>query len=62
MLFYFHRGAKTYSELPSEALLINMIGLLIVIFAALVVYLATNRQFKRIPLPEDAILLTGHDE
>lgn len=39
-----------------------MIGLLVVIFAAIVVYLASNKHFKRIPLPEDAILLTGHDE
>ncbi|XP_031623209.1 cytochrome b561 [Contarinia nasturtii] len=53
---------KTYPELPNEAVIINTIGILIVTFAALVVYLATHRQFKRLPLPEDAILLTGHDE
>lgn len=58
----FKLGAKDYSKLPSEAVLVNCIGLLIIIFAALVVYLATHRNYKRIPLPEDAILLTGHNE
>ncbi|XP_055316726.1 transmembrane ascorbate-dependent reductase CYB561 [Sitodiplosis mosellana] len=51
-----------YSQLPSEAVMVNMIGVLILTFAALVLYLATNRHFRRIPLPEDTILLTGHDE
>jgi len=57
----FKLGAN-YSALPNEAVIINTIGLLIVAFAALVVYLATHRPFKRLPLPEDSILLTGHDE
>lgn len=37
-------------------------GILIVVFAGIVLYLATNKHFRRIPLPEDAILLTGHNE
>lgn len=51
-----------YSQLPNEAIIVNTMGLLIMVFAALVVYLATNRHFQRTPLPEDAILLTGHNE
>lgn len=43
-------------------MLINTIGILMVLFAGIVLYLATNKQFRRQPLPEDAILLTGHDE
>lgn len=62
IIFFCFRGADGYSKLPSEAVLVNTIGLLIIIFAALVVYLATHRNYKRIPLPEDAILLTGHNE
>lgn len=62
IIFVYFSGAKGYSQLPSEAVLANSIGLLIIIFAALVVYLATHRNYKRIPLPEDAILLTGHNE
>lgn len=62
IIFFCFSGPKDYSQLPSEAVLVNCIGLLIIIFAALVVYLATHRNYKRIPLPEDAILLTGHNE
>lgn len=51
-----------YPNLPNEAMLINTIGILIVLFAGIVIYLATNRNFRRQPLPEDAILLTGHNE
>lgn len=57
-----HSGPGTYSQLPSEAAMVNTIGIFIVAFAALVVYLATHSHYKRIPLPEDAILLTGHNE
>lgn len=48
--------------LTQESLIINMLGVLIVIYAILVIYLVSHRNYKRQPLPEDAILLTGHDE
>lgn len=54
--------SKTLSSLPNEGVLVNSIGLLIVLFAGLVVFLATKKDYKRLPLPEDAILLTGQDE
>jgi len=57
---FFHN--KQLDTLPNEGLLVNFIAILIVIFAALVVFLATKPNYKRVPLPEDAILLTGHDE
>lgn len=39
-----------------------MIGILIVVYAALVGYLVTKSNYKRQALPEDAILLTGAEE
>lgn len=56
------RGANTYSQLPNEAYIVNCIGALIVAFAGLIVFLTTNEGYKRAPLPEDAMLLVGHDE
>jgi len=50
------------TEFPAEGILINIIGLLVILFGATVFYLSTNKQYKRLPLPEDTILLTGHDE
>jgi len=47
------------SSLPSEGLLVNCIGCLIVVYGAIVVYLVTETTYKREPLPEDAMLLTG---
>lgn len=52
---------KLYT-LSQEGLIVNMIGVLITVFAILVIYLASHRNYKRQSLPEDAILLTGHDE
>lgn len=51
-----------YSDLPGEGVLVNFIGLFFVIFAALVVYVATEPKFKRYPRPEDGVLLTGAAE
>ncbi|KAG4066311.1 hypothetical protein HA402_000535 [Bradysia odoriphaga] len=58
----FHMGAEKYSQLPDEAFVVNSIGALIVTFAGLIVYLATNENYRRAPLPEDAMLLIGHDD
>lgn len=35
-------------ELPGETIIINTLGLVIAVFAAMVVYLATNKYYKRI--------------
>ncbi|KAJ6642444.1 Plasma membrane ascorbate-dependent reductase CYBRD1 [Pseudolycoriella hygida] len=58
----FHMGASAYSQLPNEAYIVNSIGALIVLFAGLIVFLTTNEGYRRIPLPEDAMLLIGHDD
>ncbi|KAH8262541.1 hypothetical protein KR026_010899 [Drosophila bipectinata] len=48
-----------YSTLPAAGLLANVIGVLYVVFGALVVYLATEPSYKRKPIPEDTALLTS---
>lgn len=42
-----------YGALPGEAVLINMIGVVMVVFALLVGLLVTKAEYKRTPLPED---------
>jgi len=59
---FFAMPAGEYGTLPSQALLVNSIGLLIVLYGSLVVYLVTEPSYKREPLPEDALLLTGNAE
>lgn len=51
-----------YSDFPSEGVLINFIGVLLVSFGALVLYLVTDATYKRVALPEDEISLTGQME
>ncbi|KAK3863712.1 hypothetical protein Pcinc_030539 [Petrolisthes cinctipes] len=48
---------KTYSNLPPEAILINFSGITLILFGAIVVYLATNPKFRRLTT-EDEVLLT----
>ncbi|XP_044250312.1 plasma membrane ascorbate-dependent reductase CYBRD1 isoform X1 [Drosophila takahashii] len=48
-----------YSTLPPAGVLANVIGVLYVVFGALVVYLATDPAFKRKPIPEDTALLNS---
>lgn len=60
--FHLSFSGQDYGNLPNEAVIVNTMGLLMVAFAAGVVYLSTTKHFRRLPLPEDAILLTGHDE
>lgn len=55
---WFHMP-DTYVLLPNEAVLVNCIGMLLVIFGSFVLYLATEPMYKRESLPEDAMLLTG---
>ncbi|XP_054735472.1 plasma membrane ascorbate-dependent reductase CYBRD1 isoform X1 [Anastrepha obliqua] len=51
-----------YSSFSNAGVMANCIGVFYVIFGALVVYLATESSYKREPLPEDAVLLTGVNE
>ncbi|KAK3925696.1 Cytochrome b561 [Frankliniella fusca] len=44
---------NTYGQLPGEAVLINMIGVVMVVFGLLVGLLVTKAEYKRTPLPED---------
>ncbi|XP_075209877.1 transmembrane ascorbate-dependent reductase CYB561 isoform X2 [Lycorma delicatula] len=48
-----------YSKLPGEAVLVNIIGLIFVLFGILVTYIVTHTGYKRYPRPEDNVLLTG---
>ncbi|CAG2055010.1 unnamed protein product [Timema podura] len=56
------KKGKDYADLPSEGLLINCIGIVLVLFATLVIYIVTESRFKRHSRPEDEILLTGNME
>lgn len=54
--------SSDYSSFSSAGVMGNCLGSLYVIFGALVVYLVTEGSYKRKPLPEDAVLLTGANE
>ncbi|XP_055608002.1 transmembrane ascorbate-dependent reductase CYB561 isoform X2 [Uranotaenia lowii] len=47
-----------YSSLPAQGVLVNMIGMLMIVYGGLVVFLVTETNYKRKPLPEDVMLLT----
>ncbi|XP_011180565.1 plasma membrane ascorbate-dependent reductase CYBRD1 isoform X2 [Zeugodacus cucurbitae] len=51
-----------YSSFSSAGVMANTIGCFYVIFGALVVYLVTEGSYKRKPIPEDTVLLTGVNE
>uniref|UniRef100_A0A1A9V910 Cytochrome b561 domain-containing protein n=1 Tax=Glossina austeni TaxID=7395 RepID=A0A1A9V910_GLOAU len=55
-------SVKDYSNLPSSGVMVNLCGVLYVTFGALVVYLVTNPNYKRKPLPEDTVLLTSAND
>lgn len=59
---FFVMSDGDYSRMPNQALLVNCIGLLIALYGSMVVYLVTEPSYKREPLPEDALLLTGNAE
>ncbi|GJQ85369.1 hypothetical protein Trydic_g10143 [Trypoxylus dichotomus] len=44
---------RTYQDLPNAGVLLNVIGYLIVIFGALILYLVNAHEYKRVPLAED---------
>lgn len=60
--FVLFNFSANYSNLPSSGVMINLVGVLYVIFGGLVFYLATNPAYKRKPLPEDTALLTNGAE
>ncbi len=49
--------SSTYGNLGTEAVVLNLAGIFIVIFGILVVYMTTNVYYKRYPRPEDNQLL-----
>lgn len=53
---------RSYAALPGEAVLVNIIGLIFVIFGGLTVYIVSQERYRRLPRPEDDILLTGRNE
>lgn len=55
-------NVKKYSSFDSETWLVNILGLVLLIFGSLVVYLVSEPRYKRQPRPEDEILLTGNIE
>ncbi|XP_049806525.1 transmembrane ascorbate-dependent reductase CYB561 [Schistocerca nitens] len=55
----FFMQTPKYSDLTSETLLINFIGVAVVVFACLVMFILTESKYKRQPRPEDEILLGG---
>lgn len=40
----------------------NFLGILCVVYGALIVYMVTKPEYKRSPKPEDGVLLTGTPE
>ncbi|XP_071567424.1 transmembrane ascorbate-dependent reductase CYB561 isoform X5 [Temnothorax nylanderi] len=48
-----------YSAFVSEGMLINFIGLLLIAFGGLTTYLVTQERYRRLPRPEDEVLLSG---
>lgn len=60
-MFCFYRD-KDYKNFPSEGLFGNVLGILCIVFGVLVVYLVTQPEYKRQPIPENGVLLTGASE
>ena len=49
----FYRCRNSYKDFVSETFLINTIGLVLIALGATVVYIVTNPNFARQPLPEE---------
>ncbi|XP_015116736.1 cytochrome b561 isoform X1 [Diachasma alloeum] len=58
----FALGSDKYSDFTSEGIFINVIGLSFIIFAGLVLYLVSQERYRRLPRPEDEVLLTGQSQ
>ncbi|XP_011638626.1 cytochrome b561-like isoform X2 [Pogonomyrmex barbatus] len=48
-----------YADFDGEGVLMNCIGLLLISFGGLSVYLVTQERYRRLPRPEDEVLLSG---
>lgn len=53
-------GVPEFETLPGIVQIFNILGISIAAFAGLVIFLVTDGRFKRMTLPEDTMLLTGH--
>lgn len=53
IFFLLFCSPNNYGQLPGEAILVNMIGVIMVLFALFVGLLVTKAEYKRTPLPED---------
>ncbi|XP_025409229.1 cytochrome b561-like isoform X2 [Sipha flava] len=51
---------KEYKNFPNEGLFGNFIGVLCCVYCGLIVYMVTKPEYKRLPKPEDSVLLTGN--
>ncbi|XP_071450787.1 transmembrane ascorbate-dependent reductase CYB561 isoform X2 [Hetaerina americana] len=52
-----HWSIANYKDLPTEGLLVNFIGIAILLYTALIMFLVTTPRFKRFSIPEDELLL-----
>jgi len=58
-IHYFTWNFRTnYQKFVGEGILINCIGLLFILFGGLSVYLVTQERYRRLPRPEDDVLLS----
>ena len=60
-IYFLNFFRSKYQERDPSGVVANWIGLLIVVFCTLVVYLIANPRFKRLTRPEDEMLLTDRD-
>ncbi|XP_044741233.1 lysosomal membrane ascorbate-dependent ferrireductase CYB561A3-like [Chrysoperla carnea] len=58
----FLKLSATYGDLPSEGLLVNFIGTILLIFSFFVIYIVTKYEYKRFAKDEDGNLLTGRQD
>jgi len=51
-----------YKDMPGAAYVINLLGISVLLFVAVIVFLVSNTQFRRRPLPEEQALQLQNDE
>ena len=56
------RDKYSYANLHPEHILVNSLGLLLVTLGVIVVYIVTNENYRRQPLPEEQPLFLSRDE